>query len=172
MNTTEIWKEVEEFTRYEVSNKGRVRTKSSQEIKAQRKTKMGYMITDLKQNGIKKTAYIHRLVAEAFIENKNNYPCINHIDEDKTNNQSDNLEWCTVSYNNSYGNHIQKISKTKTKKYGKKIKQIDIKTNKIINEFNSLTEGAKYIGVTKQAIVWALAKPNHTAGGYKWEVVK
>lgn len=47
--------------------------------------------------------YVHRLVAEAFIPNPNNYPCINHKDENPMNNCVDNLEWCTYQYNNNYG---------------------------------------------------------------------
>ena len=62
----------------------------------------GYYIVTLCKNGIKKNFYVHRLVANAFVENPFNYKEINHIDEIKINNKAENLEWCTRQYNNRY----------------------------------------------------------------------
>ena len=59
----------------------------------------GYMKVELKHNGKKRKAYVHRLVAEAFIENPNNKPFVNHIDNNPSNNFVDNLEWCTHQEN-------------------------------------------------------------------------
>jgi hypothetical protein len=59
----------------------------------------------------RKTEYIHRLVATAFIPNINNLSCINHKDEDKRNNSADNLEWCTQAYNNTYNGKTQRCCK-------------------------------------------------------------
>lgn len=73
---------------------------------------------ELYKNGKAKKIKMHRLVAETFIPNPNNYPCVNHKDENKLNNCVDNLEWCTYSYNNSYNNcHIRrgKTQKGKSK---------------------------------------------------------
>ena len=62
-----------------------------------------YLRIDLcDKNHVKKEHLIHRLVAQAFIPNPNNYPMINHKDENRWNNNVDNLEWCTASYNNNY----------------------------------------------------------------------
>lgn len=62
-------------------------------------SKNGYVYITLKANGNIKNARVHRLVAEAFIPNPNNYRAVNHIDGDKTNNCVWNLEWCTDKYN-------------------------------------------------------------------------
>lgn len=69
MITNETWKKVKGFNNFEVSDKGRIRNIKLGLIKSQRKTKTGYMIVDLKENGNKYTRYVHRLVAEAFIKN-------------------------------------------------------------------------------------------------------
>lgn len=98
----EIWKKVKEFCEYEVSNMGRVR-KGEKILKAQ-KDSGGYMYVALRHNNDKPVnRSIHRLVAIAFIPNPDNLPQVNHKDETKTNNNLDNLEWCTAKYNRNYG---------------------------------------------------------------------
>lgn len=171
MTTNEEWKTVEKRPIYEVSNLGRIRNKKTGEIKTQRQTKTGYMITDLK-GGKKMTSYVHRLVAEAFIPNPDGLPHINHKDENKTNNSADNLEWCTPAYNNAYGTHHEKIRKTKTELYGLRVAKIDKKTGKILKVYLSAKQAAIDHGVTPQAIHWALIAKNHTAVGFRWEVVE
>lgn len=71
----------------------------------------GYLIACLWKHNKQRKIVIHRLVAEAFMPNENNYTDINHKDEDKTNNRIDNLEWCTHKYNMNYGTTREKISK-------------------------------------------------------------
>lgn len=68
----------------------------------------GYLSVSLTRDGRHKGAYIHRIVAEAFLENPNNYNCINHKDEDRTNDCVGNLEWCSYSYNSMYNDSAKK----------------------------------------------------------------
>lgn len=63
----------------------------------------GYKIVALTKDGKTKNLFVHRIVAESFIDNPNNLPFVNHKDEDKANNFVDNLEWCTNEYNIRYG---------------------------------------------------------------------
>lgn len=70
-----------------------------------RKVKNKYSQVNLYDTNRRTTVTVHRLVANAFILNPDNLPCINHKDEDTTNNCVDNLEWCIWDYNNNYGNH-------------------------------------------------------------------
>lgn len=94
----EIWKKIEGHEQYEVSNYGRVRSK--RKVLKPFVNGRGYYRVEI---GHKNLRFVHRLVAEAFIENPNGYPIINHKDEDKTNNHVSNLEWCTHKYNSNYG---------------------------------------------------------------------
>lgn len=71
----------------------------------------GYKVVTLTKDGKMKTFFVHRLVAEAFIQNPNSMPMINHIDEDKTNNLPENLEWCDARYNMLYGHAREKRRK-------------------------------------------------------------
>ena len=60
----------------------------------------------------KKGFQVHRLVAFAFLQNPNQYPQINHKDENKLNNKLENLEWCSVLYNNKYGTRLKRVSES------------------------------------------------------------
>ena len=73
-------------------------------------------------NGYKQVLYkrknylVHRLVAESFLPNPNNYPMVNHKDENKTNNNVTNLEWCTQQYNVNYGTGIERSARKRSRK--------------------------------------------------------
>lgn len=124
--TEEIWRPVVGYEGlYEVSSYGRVRSLDRYDRRNQfRKGKLlknrdncnGYLLCGLSKNGIVKNKYIHRLVAEAFIPNPNNIKEVNHLDEDKTNNRVENLEWCDRKYNCNYGTKIKREINTKIKK--------------------------------------------------------
>lgn len=113
-----IWKDIRGYEGiYQISNYGEVMRLMSYDsrnhlrnskILKQRKNSDGYKVVGLHKNGLEKKFLIHRLVAENFIENPNNLPEINHIDENKQNNSVFNLEWCDRKYNVNYGNAQKK----------------------------------------------------------------
>ena len=86
---------------YEVSNFGRVKNKRGRFV-SQSVQVSGYKRVTLSKNNKYSMKLVHRLVAEAFIPNPNNYAIVNHKDENKLNNIVTNLEWCTQSYNTTY----------------------------------------------------------------------
>ena len=108
---TEIWKDVVGYEGlYQVSNLGRVKSIRKDKIMSTPlNAKDGYLRVNLKKNGTQKQTLVHRLVEESFVENKNGFTQVNHIDEDKTNNCETNLEWCTAKYNSNYGTHMRRI---------------------------------------------------------------
>ena len=107
----ERWKNIEGYN-YQVSSNGRIRNKSTKAIKKTFINDRGYTVVSLYKDKRLKTFRVHRLVAQAFIPNKNNLPEVNHRDEDKTNNVITNLEWCTREYNLAYGTRGIRQSKT------------------------------------------------------------
>lgn len=122
------WKDVIGFEGlYQVSDDGRVRSLprlkicgfNGKQIMQRGRilkpghTNDGYAFVNLVKDGKSKPYYIHRLVAQAFLSNPNNYPVINHKDENPSNNYYKNLEWCTQQYNSNYGTSIERIVKTK-----------------------------------------------------------
>lgn len=120
--------------------------------------KDGYVQVGLSYIGEAKTKRVHFLVAQAFISNPNNLTCINHKDEDKTNNRLDNLEWCTIAYNNAYG------SKTKP------INQFD-KNWCFIKRWKSSAEICKQLGFKRRSNITSCCKKRphcKTAYGYIW----
>jgi len=99
----EVWKGIDVTDGvYEVSNLGNIRRKNAINRRVSMK-RDGYLYISLLINKTRKSFSIHRLVACAFIPNPLNLPQVNHKDEDKTNNNVYNLEWCTCMYNVNYG---------------------------------------------------------------------
>jgi hypothetical protein len=112
----EIWKPIEGYPNYEVSNFGNVKSLNYNRTGREKLLKLindkdGYKTCLLCKNNTIKMCKVHRLVAEAFIPNPNNLPQVNHKDENKTNNHVNNLEWCTAKYNTNYGNRNKLVSK-------------------------------------------------------------
>ena len=144
----EEWRDVVGFEgKYQVSNHGRVRnikfigrprSKHQHRILTQKENRYGYLVVHLSCG--KKDFYptVHKLVAEAFIENPDCLPQVNHKDENKKNNDASNLEWCTALYNSQYGTGQERAQNAKKKK----ILQYDRFTNQLIKEHLSATDAS------------------------------
>lgn len=109
----EQWRDIDGYDgMYQVSDLGRVRSRKRGEWKVMRpgKTKDGYLRVDLYRNGKQNHSLVHRLVAQAFIENDDETKTqINHRNECKSDNRIWNLEYCTAQYNNTYNDlHLRK----------------------------------------------------------------
>lgn len=131
---------------YQVSNLGNVISKTRiseqnrllQPIKLKKeKVHKGYLRVQLHKGKEYKHKPIHRLVAQSFIDNPENKPQVNHIDEDKTNNRVDNLEWVTAKENMNYGTRPQKQS----------VKIISRSKSGLMRVFNSITECSKILNI-------------------------
>ncbi len=95
----EIYKVIEDFENYEVSNLGNVRNKQTKKILKPCDSKKGYKLLSLSKNGKWCTKQVHRIVAQAFIPNPHNKPIVDHKDNDRTNNKVENLRWCSSEEN-------------------------------------------------------------------------
>ena len=158
----EIWKNIKNYESiYEISNLGRIKSLKKGIILKQFKNTNGYFQVELWKNKKGKQFLVHKLVAESFILNINNFPFINHIDENKENNCTNNLEWCTAKYNCNYGTRNSRLSSP----------VICIELNKT---YNSIKEASKDLNIQQAHISGCCAKRKHyiTAGGYHWQYVK
>lgn len=145
----EIWKDIEGYEGlYQVSTHGMVRSMNYRltgrtVVLNPVETTYGYLKVRLYKNRKGKTFLVHRLVAKAFIPNWFDDPCVNHIDEDKTNNNVDNLEWCSVEYNDNYGTRNKRVSEKLTNgKLSKPVLQLT-KTGELVREYTSAREAGR-----------------------------
>ena len=159
----EIWKDIEGYEGlYQINSEGIVRNKKGC-IRKSKLKKDGYVSITLCKNGEHKTFLVHRLVATAFIPNPNNYTIINHINEDKTDNRVENLEWCSKSYNNTYGTRIEKVFY----KLSKPVLQFT-KDGKLVKKWENTTHIKNELGFSSSSINSCCKGRLKTAYGYKW----
>lgn len=129
----------------------------------------GYLRVMLSIKGKHYDRYIHRLVAEVFIDNPCGYSEVNHLDGDKTNNNVDNLEWCNRSQNNkhAYAMGLRQV-KGCCGSCKKPVAQIDLQTNRVLKIFNSIDSAAKEFNCNHSSITNCCMKRHNTTRGFKW----
>jgi hypothetical protein len=104
---------------------------------------------------------LHRIVASTFVDNPYSKDVVNHIDGNKVNNSSNNLEWCTIKENSQHNHNIGLI-----KTFKRKIGQYDLNDN-LIKEYNSIVSAKKETGI--KGIKEVLYKKQKTSGGFIWK---
>ena len=185
----EIWKTISGTdNKYSVSNLGNVKrnehytivgpikgyTKEIKQFYKERPIKKyidctGYETVKMIRNNKIKTLKVHRLVAEAFIPNPNNYEQVNHLNEIKCDNRVDNLEWCSSNYNANYGTRNKRISKVS----GIKVAQYT-KTGELIKIWDSLSQASRYFGCKSTSCIRRVCKGEigrNTYKGFCWKYV-
>ena len=186
----EEWRPIPNFCSYEISNYGRVKSKSKvikrkgingnclrkERILKGRDNGRGYIKVTLRENGHKNNFYIHRLVAKAFIPNLDNKPFVNHKDNNPNNNCVNNLEWCTHQENVAWmvkqrrnertAKWLDNLHKSQEKTY-KPVIGINIQTGEQIY-FKRLND-VKKMGFRAGDVCRCCKGLRRTHKGYKWE---
>ncbi len=170
----EVWKDIKNFEElYQVSNLGRVKScnrfknnngglvKISEKIMKPHLNTSGYYQAILSKNNKKYMPLLHRLMAEAFLDNPNNYPQINHINGIKTDNRLENLEWCSASENQKHA-YKTGLSETRFNENARHAKLTNAQVLEIrqLKDRMTLKEIGEKYGVTLHAIHRILANKN------------
>ena len=170
----QIWKDIPGFEgKYQVNQVGQVRSLNYNRTGKVRRLSPGLITNGYLQVGLYKDSkcklyLVHRLVAQTFIPNPNNYSEVNHKDENKANNTVWNLEWCCRNYNMNYGTRNKRVSEV----HRKPIIMLDMNNN-ILACFYSLQDASEYVGKPRDNDnVGACARGRKkTAFGYKWAYI-
>ena len=156
---------------YMISENGRVFSKHRNRELKPKITRAGYLRITLCNNSVHRSVFVHRLVALAFVPNKDGKPTVNHINEIKTDNRAKNLEWATTLEQNTHGTRIER-AKASTDWEKRKIdyhsvaskhnyssqnmcnrkKTKAIKGGKVIGVFSTQREAAYYCGVSRSKV--------------------
>lgn len=157
----EVWKTHPDYPFIEVSNLGKIMTVDRTitdkngvkrlvkgRVLKQRLDKDDYFVVNFSVNGKTVTLKAHRAVATCFIPNPNDYPEVNHIDNDRTNNVVSNLEWCTTQYNIDYKKNF---GTSATELLGKPVIAVNLETSDVF-WFESQIEAARQLSVFYQNI--------------------
>ena len=170
----EVWKPYSEFSFVEASNLGRVRTLDrvvsngsgmyvvKGRILKQWHNNGGYLLVSFRVNGKVVARLVHRIVAQTFIPNPNNLPEVNHRDNDRTDNNVDNLEWCTGEYNMAYK---EKYGISAATAVGRPVYAVNLNTLEV-SRFETQTEAEHSLGVFLQSINEVIKGQRRQAGGY------
>lgn len=176
----EEWKTIENYPDYMVSSIGRVKSFKNGKEKLLKTSadKDGYLSVTLCKKGKVKRFRVHRLVAQAFIPNLNNLPIINHKNQIVNDNRVENLEWCTVEYNNNYADRNKKVAIASRNKmsgrYGKKSnKSLPVlqytKDGELVKKWDCITDVERELGIKHQDISKCCKGKQKSAGNYVWK---
>ena len=170
----EEWRDIAGYGgKYQVSSYGNVRKRNKDRrapfahfLKPSANNNAGYLKVCLYHNGISKNCAIHRLVAEAFVENPTRKPCVNHKDGNKKNNLATNLEWVTYSENSRHA-VATGLCDELFKLLSKRIAQFS-KRGELIKVWGSLHEIERETGFSASHICKQIRHSTKNAYGYKW----
>lgn len=160
------WRKIDGFSRYSVSDDGRVRNDKSGRILSPETINWGYKRVCLCKDGEMHHRLVARLVADAFLPEHDADAQINHIDEDKSNNSVSNLEWVTASQNINHGTRNERMAT----KHRRPVVSIDVKTGQRTH-YSGVRIAAKKVGVSSSQITGVCRKlaGYKTAAGLLWE---
>lgn len=154
------------FPDYEVYIDGKIYSHHSKRFVKGFLNNKGYLLVCLHNKGKKERFYIHRLVAQSFIDNPDKLPCVNHIDCNPLNNNVDNLEWCTHQQNIQHSYKLGRLQTFAPKKINQLTREGDF-----IKEFESVSEASRKLKIDIGDIVGVCknSRGRKTAGGYRFE---
>lgn len=161
------WKPIKGFEDYYlISEDGSVWSLRRRKILSTELDRYGYLKVVLSVNGKCSYKTVHRLVAETFIPNPMNYPTVNHINENKTDNRISNLEWVSVKANVNHGTRNERMAKSKCHKPVEQLFQDGTSV-----KFDGVKDASRKTGIHRCQIAKCCKNTIGMAGGYKWRYI-